>query len=121
MTPMTSVALIRLLRCALVVVLLGAGWPVVHAASSDVVRVKDLGKLKGWRDNALFGTGIVTGLAGTGATLQADPRRRVIAWGGQDLIEVAYESAPGPGLPAFARFRNLAFGYALDLRSAASE
>lgn len=35
-----------------------------HAA--DAIRVKDLGKLKGWRDNALFGTGIVTGLAGTG-------------------------------------------------------
>jgi hypothetical protein len=61
------------------------------------------------------------GLAGTGATLQADPRRRVIAFGGQDIIEVSYESAPGPGLPALARFRNLAFGYALDLRSAASE
>ncbi|MDN6886198.1 flagellar basal body P-ring protein FlgI [Variovorax sp. CAN2819] len=36
----------------------------MHAA--DAIRVKDLGKLKGWRDNALFGTGIVTGLAGTG-------------------------------------------------------
>lgn len=36
------------------------------AATIDTVRVKDLGKLKGWRDNALFGTGIVTGLAGTG-------------------------------------------------------
>ncbi|MDM0122186.1 flagellar basal body P-ring protein FlgI [Variovorax arabinosiphilus] len=35
-------------------------------AQADVIRVKDLGKIKGWRDNALFGTGIVTGLAGTG-------------------------------------------------------
>lgn len=35
----------------------------VHA---DTVRVKDLGKLQGWRENALVGTGIVTGLAGTG-------------------------------------------------------
>ncbi|RSZ40099.1 flagellar basal body P-ring protein FlgI [Variovorax beijingensis] len=66
MTPMTSLAPIRLLCCALVVVLLGIGWPGAQAASSDAVRVKDLGKLKGWRDNALFGTGIVTGLAGTG-------------------------------------------------------
>ena len=33
---------------------------------ADTVRVKDLGKLQGWRDNALVGTGIVTGLAGTG-------------------------------------------------------
>jgi flagellar P-ring protein precursor FlgI len=35
----------------------------VHAES---IRVKDLGKLQGWRDNALVGYGIVTGLAGTG-------------------------------------------------------
>ncbi|MFY7940018.1 MAG: flagellar basal body P-ring protein FlgI, partial [Burkholderiaceae bacterium] len=35
-------------------------------AHADSVRVKDLGKLQGWRENALFGTGIVTGLAGTG-------------------------------------------------------
>ncbi|HVZ46127.1 MAG TPA: flagellar basal body P-ring protein FlgI [Ramlibacter sp.] len=30
------------------------------------VRVKDLGKLQGWRENSLVGWGIVTGLAGTG-------------------------------------------------------
>ncbi|MDT0138596.1 flagellar basal body P-ring protein FlgI [Acidovorax sp. PRC11] len=35
-------------------------------ASAEAVRVKDLGKLQGWRENALVGTGIVTGLAGTG-------------------------------------------------------
>ncbi|MDA8521031.1 flagellar basal body P-ring protein FlgI [Acidovorax sp. NCPPB 4044] len=35
-------------------------------ASAESVRVKDLGKLQGWRENALVGTGIVTGLAGTG-------------------------------------------------------
>ncbi|MES2938218.1 MAG: flagellar basal body P-ring protein FlgI [Pseudomonadota bacterium] len=36
------------------------------AASPNAVRVKDLGKLQGWRENALVGWGIVTGLAGTG-------------------------------------------------------
>lgn len=35
-------------------------------AGAEPVRVKDLGKLQGWRENALVGTGIVTGLAGTG-------------------------------------------------------
>jgi flagellar P-ring protein precursor FlgI len=30
------------------------------------VRIKDLGKISGWRDNALIGYGLVTGLAGTG-------------------------------------------------------
>ncbi len=34
--------------------------------AAETVRIKDLGKLQGWRDNALTGYGIVTGLAGTG-------------------------------------------------------
>lgn len=38
-------------------------WP---SAQAEIIRVKDLGKLQGWRDNALVGYGIVTGLAGTG-------------------------------------------------------
>lgn len=36
------------------------------SARAESIRVKDLGKVQGWRDNALVGTGIVTGLAGTG-------------------------------------------------------
>lgn len=36
------------------------------SVSSVPVRVKDLGKLQGWRENSLVGYGIVTGLAGTG-------------------------------------------------------
>lgn len=39
---------------------------VAKIPGDEPVRVKDLGKLQGWRENALFGTGIVTGLAGTG-------------------------------------------------------
>jgi len=38
----------------------------VAAAGDGSVRVKDLGRLQGWRDNALVGYGLVTGLAGTG-------------------------------------------------------
>jgi flagellar P-ring protein precursor FlgI len=36
------------------------------ARNADTIRVKDLGKLQGWRENALVGYGLVTGLAGTG-------------------------------------------------------
>jgi flagellar P-ring protein precursor FlgI len=36
------------------------------AAKDAPMRVKELGKVQGWRDNSLVGTGIVTGLAGTG-------------------------------------------------------
>ncbi|MDQ8033157.1 MAG: flagellar basal body P-ring protein FlgI [Bordetella sp.] len=39
------------------------------AASADTMRVKDLGKLQGWRENALVGIGVVTGLAGTGDSM----------------------------------------------------
>jgi flagellar P-ring protein precursor FlgI len=56
---------LRMLRtlaaCALAATALFA-----RAAVEDAVRVKDLGKLQGWRENALTGYGIVTGLAGTG-------------------------------------------------------
>ena len=38
----------------------------VAAAKDAPMRVKDLGKVQGWRENVLVGTGIVTGLAGTG-------------------------------------------------------
>jgi flagellar P-ring protein precursor FlgI len=40
--------------------------PSSSAANDAAIRVKDLGRLQGWRDNALVGYGIVTGLAGTG-------------------------------------------------------
>lgn len=35
-------------------------------AWADQVRIKDLGRFLGWRDNALVGYGLVTGLAGSG-------------------------------------------------------
>lgn len=56
----------KVLICALALMLAA---PVAHTAprpSSETVRMKDLGKLKGWRENALVGYGIVAGLAGTG-------------------------------------------------------
>lgn len=40
----------------------------VHATTTapESVRIKDLGRIQGWRGNVLVGYGIVTGLAGTG-------------------------------------------------------
>ncbi|MFZ6747102.1 flagellar basal body P-ring protein FlgI [Undibacterium sp. JH2W] len=43
------------------------------------VRVKDIGKLQGWRENALVGYGIVTGLAGTGDSSSNRTTRQVLA------------------------------------------
>lgn len=50
-------SLLLLLGCAL-----AAGCQAAEAP----LRVKELGKVQGWRENMLVGTGIVTGLAGTG-------------------------------------------------------
>ena len=43
------------------------------------VRLKDLGRLDGWRDNALSGYGIVTGLAGTGDSARSQATRQSLA------------------------------------------
>lgn len=49
------------------ILLVGAWLLAASCAAKDApLRVKDLGKVQGWRDNVLVGTGIVTGLAGTG-------------------------------------------------------
>src|SRR5262245_26525379 len=47
--------------------------------NSPQVRLKDLGRIDGWRDNSLVGYGIVTGLAGTGDTLRNKAARQSVA------------------------------------------
>lgn len=49
------------------------------AAPSDAIRIKDLGKMAGWRENALTGYGLVTGLAGTGDSSRNKATRQSIA------------------------------------------
>jgi flagellar P-ring protein precursor FlgI len=44
----------------------GLAFAQAASAGEPPVRVKDLGRLQGWRENSLVGYGIVTGLAGTG-------------------------------------------------------
>ena len=48
-------------------------------AARQPVRVKDLGRIDGWRDNALVGYGLVTGLAGTGDSPRNRATRQSIA------------------------------------------
>ncbi|MEO6936638.1 MAG: flagellar basal body P-ring protein FlgI [Collimonas sp.] len=45
----------------------------------DSIRVKDLGRMRGWRDNALVGYGVVTGLAGTGDSPTNRTTRQALA------------------------------------------
>jgi len=48
-------------------------------AANETVRIKDLGKIQGWRENALVGYGIVTGLAGTGDSMNSKATKQALA------------------------------------------
>lgn len=47
--------------------------------NSNQLRIKELGKLKGWRENYLVGYGIVTGLAGTGDSSSNRTTKQVLS------------------------------------------
>jgi len=49
------------------------------SAQADTVRLKDIGKFAGWRENALVGYGLVTGLANTGDSPNNKATRQSIA------------------------------------------
>ncbi len=57
--------------------LVAAAVPAVAAVGD--VRVKDLGRFLGWRDNALVGYGIVTGLAGSGDSPRSAATRQALS------------------------------------------
>lgn len=48
-------------------------------AIAEPVRIKDLGKISGWRENTLTGYGLITGLAGTGDSVRNKATRQSIA------------------------------------------
>lgn len=48
-------------------------------AVPDMVRLKNLGRIDGWRENHLVGFGIVTGLAGTGDSARSKATRQSLA------------------------------------------
>ncbi|OXI87178.1 flagellar biosynthesis protein FlgI [Burkholderia sp. AU31652] len=59
--------------------LLAAGTPSAAANTKAEVRLKDLGRFLGWRDNMLVGYGIVTGLAGSGDSPRNQATRQALA------------------------------------------
>lgn len=72
------------MRVLIVILALGIlGWTdgaqAARPSATDVVRIKDLGKLKGWRENSLVGYGIVAGLAGTGDSPSNKTTRQAMA------------------------------------------
>ncbi len=70
----------RLTRIGSILFLLFIGILLSSSAShAENIRIKDLGKIQGWRDNALVGYGIVTGLAGTGDASSNRATRQALA------------------------------------------
>jgi flagellar P-ring protein precursor FlgI len=49
------------------------------AARADEVRIKDLGRFLGWRENALVGYGIVTGLSGSGDSPRSNVTQQTLS------------------------------------------
>lgn len=55
-----------------------AGPGIAAPAWAAPVRVKDLGRFAGWRDNALVGYGLVTGLSGSGDSPRSEVTRQAL-------------------------------------------
>ncbi|PVM82852.1 flagellar basal body P-ring protein FlgI [Caulobacter radicis] len=51
---------------------------VAAPALADEVRVKDIGRFQGWRDNALVGYGVVIGLSGSGDSPRSEVTRQAL-------------------------------------------
>ena len=69
----------RLIWTLLLAACLCAPAAAATAPQADSMRIKDLGKMSGGRDNALPGYGLVTGLAGTGDSARNKATRQSIA------------------------------------------
>jgi flagellar P-ring protein precursor FlgI len=52
---------------------------VAGPCAAQSIRIKDMGRLSGWRENALVGYGLVTGLAGTGDSSRNRATRQSLA------------------------------------------
>src|SRR5206468_1028980 len=69
----------RLMRRALLLALaVLTALSVPGAALAQQVPISTLGRFDGWRDNALIGYGVVTGLAGSGDTRQNEVTRQAL-------------------------------------------
>lgn len=68
----------RRVAILLVMLLTTAGFAPAAAAASGDVQLTALGRFSGWRQNALIGYGLVTGLAGSGDTRRSDVTRQAL-------------------------------------------
>jgi flagellar P-ring protein precursor FlgI len=64
---------------SLLILLLSLVFGCAQGALPESVRLKDIGRIDGWRENHLVGFGIVTGLAGTGDSSRSKATRQSVA------------------------------------------
>jgi flagellar P-ring protein precursor FlgI len=69
----------KLLLLPLLLLAAALGSAAVAEEAPPQVRLKDLGRVDGWRDNSLVGYGLVIGLAGSGDSLRNRATRQSIA------------------------------------------
>jgi flagellar P-ring protein precursor FlgI len=69
----------QFLSAGLIAIVAMAAHPATTTVPESSVRIKDLGRMAGWRENALVGYGLVTGLAGTGDSQRSRTTRQSIA------------------------------------------
>ena len=65
-------------RFILVILSLVCAFAPIAEAAASPIRLKDLGRFQGWRDNPLVGYGIVTGLSGTGDSPRNEVTRQAL-------------------------------------------
>lgn len=56
-------------------------------------------------------------LAAAGATLNADATHRTVLIDGKPVLEAEYQFTPGAAWPRKVRYRNLAWGYSMEIES----
>ncbi|WP_371395864.1 flagellar basal body P-ring protein FlgI [Fretibacter rubidus] len=76
MSILTKIVLATRLLCVGITATLFWSLPLV--ASAQNVDVKGLGRFEGWRDNALIGYGLVTGLSGSGDSRRSGVTRQTL-------------------------------------------
>ena len=67
------------MRCARLAWLFALVVCIARPAVAEPVRLKDLGRFLGWRDNALIGYGLITGLSGSGDSPRSAVTQRALS------------------------------------------
>jgi flagellar P-ring protein FlgI len=71
--------MMRILLAAIITLLVTSGAAALEGQQAGRFRLKDIGRIDGWRDNQLVGYGLVSGLAGSGDTSRNKATRQSLA------------------------------------------